>query len=235
MKAMILAAGEGLRMRPLTLERPKPLIELAGKPLLQHHLERLRAAGIKDVVINVSYLGEMIIDYFGNGSSFGVNIEYSREESALETAGGILNAAPLLGPDPFVLINGDIWIDYALPDLCLPVINEAEGYLVLVSNPDHNPAGDFGLNSSDGGGQFIVKKTEEDISFTFSGLSVLSVSLIDTYKKSSGDKRAKLPLKPVFDWAIERKLLRGEYYRGYWLDVGTPNRLNELELRLKSV
>ncbi|MCX4028028.1 nucleotidyltransferase family protein [Endozoicomonas sp. SM1973] len=215
MKAIILAAGLGTRMRPLTLKTPKPLLPVLGKPLIEYQLERLAAAGITELVINHAYLGEQIESYLKDGSRWGVNISYSPEPEPLETAGGITHALSLLGNAPFIVINSDIWCDYPLEQLHLPENNLA--HLVLVDNPDHNVEGDFSL--IDG----LVTLKSRAQRFTFTGISVLSPALFNKLPQ------AKWPLAPVLKEAIDQGLVSGEQYHGYWLDVGTPERLKQLE------
>ncbi|WP_163832397.1 N-acetylmuramate alpha-1-phosphate uridylyltransferase MurU [Spartinivicinus ruber] len=215
MNAMILAAGLGTRMRPLTLKTPKPLLPVLGKPLIEYHLERLAAAGINQLVINHAYLGEQIEAKLKDGSHWGVSISYSHEPEPLETAGGIAHALPLLGDNPFIVINGDIWCDYPLEQLYLP---ESElAHLILVDNPAHNPTGDFSL--VDGQVGFDCNSQR----FTFAGISVLSPALFKELPQ------AKWPLAPILEAAIKQGLVSGEQYKGYWLDVGTPERLGQLE------
>jgi len=224
MKAMILAAGKGERMQPLTLTRPKPLLPAAGKPLLEHWLQRLEAAGINEIVINVSYLGEQIEAYIkARGGT--ANIVVIREGEPLETGGALFNALPLLGDEPFLLINGDVFCEMDLHALVVRAEVPAVGaYLVLAANPAHNVTGDFVLS----GNGIIKAKTQESIrgggALTFSGLSVISPELIRQYPNC----RQKFPLREVFYWALEKQNIRGESYSGYWLDVGTPERLAEL-------
>jgi MurNAc alpha-1-phosphate uridylyltransferase len=209
MTAMILAAGLGNRMRPLTDHKPKPLLEVGGKPLILWHVEQLKKAGFQKIVINVAYLGQQIIDYLGDGSKYGVNIIFSdeREEGALETAGGIVKALPLL-TETFLVVNGDVWTDYKY-------INNFElkkntlVHLVLVKNPKHNLKGDF----------FLSGKEEK---YTFSGIGYYSKDLFASIDY------AKLPLAPLLFEAANNNKLRTEYFDGRWYDIGTPQRLNWL-------
>ncbi|RMD70675.1 MAG: nucleotidyltransferase family protein [Gammaproteobacteria bacterium] len=204
--AMILAAGRGKRMRPLTDERPKPLIEVRGKPLIRHVLEALVEAGIRDIVINLAWKGEMIAEALGDGESLGARIRYSWEGKALETGGGILRALPLLGK-VFAVVNGDIWTDYPFQKLKVP---EALAHLVLVDNPPHHPRGDFVF-----GGK----------SLTFSGIGVYRR---DLFARSSP---GSFPLAPLLHRAAAAGKVSFEHYRGAWMDVGTPERLKALERR----
>ena len=212
MKAMLLAAGLGTRMRPLTDHAPKPLLPVAGRPLLEHHLRRLAAAGFREVVINHAWLGEQIEARFGDGAALGLHIVYSPEGQPLETGGGIHRALPLLGSEPFLVLNSDVWTDYPLQRLRESTPDRA--HLVLVDNPDHNPRGDFEL-AADG----AVGLLEAGPGLTFAGLSVLHPALFD------GCSGGAFPLAPLLKQAMAMGLVSGEHYRGQWLDVGTPERL----------
>ena len=223
MKAMILAAGLGNRMRPLTDHTPKPLLSVAGKPLLQHHIERLAEAGFTDLVINVSHLGQQIIDFCGDGSRWGVRITISPEEEPLETAGGIVNALHLLGDSPFVLVNGDVWTDYPFADLLSQQNLIAGGaHLVLIDNPPQHPRGDFRLN-----GSTIAELEEGESGLTYSGIGVYTPGFF------AGLSPGKIPLRPLLSKAIEQGLLSGQHYDGVWEDVGTPERLVSLNASLE--
>ena len=218
MRAMILAAGRGERMRPLTDVTPKPLLQARGKALIDHHLLNLAAAGITDVVINVAWLGQQIIEHVRDGKQYGCNVQFSREPVALETAGGIINALPLLCPDSsddqFVVVNGDVFCDYPLQAIS-PLAESDLGHLVLVPNPEHNPTGDFGLQD--------MRVTSNDASpYTFSGIA--------TYRKVmfEGLDACKQPLGPMLKALAGRNVLSGEVHRGMWCDVGTPARLEWL-------
>lgn len=214
MKAMLLAAGRGERMRPLTLEKPKPLLEVGNRPLIVWHLERLAAAGFREIVINVSWLGEQIEKYCGAGERWGVSIQYSREAEPLETAGGIVQALPLLGKAPFAVINADIWTDFIFEDLHHR--QAASGaHLVLVPNPAHNAPGDFSLV----GGR--VQHAEND-TLTYAGIGVYAPAFFE------GCEPGKQPLKPLLERAIDAGTLGGECFEGRWTDVGTPERLTRL-------
>lgn len=217
---MILAAGRGERMRPLTDNLPKPLLEVGGKMLIEYHLEKLKSAGISDVVINHAWLGEKIEQALGDGSRYGLNLYYSAEKEALETAGGIINALPLLGKnDAFVVINGDVYCDYDISNLPSSVSGLA--HLLLVNNPLHNPQGDFVLTKS---GEI---EQEGKAKLTFSGIGVYHPDLFKDYAKG------KLALAPVLRKAMEHHQVSGEFYQGIWHDIGTPERLSELDLYLK--
>lgn len=216
---MILAAGRGERMRPLTDRTPKPLLKVAGKALIDYHVENLVAAGITELVINHAYLGEQIEQHLGDGAAFGASIDYSPEKTALETGGGIYQALPLLqggseSDAPFLVVNGDVWTDFSFASLC--DLRPAQAHLVLVDNPEHHHAGDFvladGKIQQNGGGRL-----------TFAGISVLRPSLFD------GFKPGVLPLKQPLLNAIAGQAVSGEHYQGRWVDVGTPERLAELD------
>jgi MurNAc alpha-1-phosphate uridylyltransferase len=217
MKAIVLAAGRGERMRPLTDTTPKPLLPVAGKPLIGYHLEALARSGIRDVVINLSWLGDRIRETIGDGARYGVRVAYSDEGPvALETAGGIFNALPLLAPGPFVVVNGDTWTDIDAGRLTLEA--NADAKLVLVPNPAHHPRGDFGL---DGG--FVVER--DTGRHTYSGVGIYRPEFFE------GCVPGKFPLLPLLKRAIAARRLRGTLYEGEWCDVGTPQRLADLEAR----
>ncbi|HEU4626635.1 MAG TPA: nucleotidyltransferase family protein [Steroidobacteraceae bacterium] len=219
MKAIVLAAGRGERMRPLTDRMPKPLVPVAGKPLIAYHLEALARAGVRDVVINLSHLGAQIPAALGDGARFGVRIQYSDEGPVpFETGGGIFNALPLLGPAPFIVVNGDIWTDFDFSTLALDP--GADARLVLVPNPPHVARGDFGLD-----GDYIVEADRDR--FTYSGIGVYSPELF------AGCEPGRFPLLPLLQRAIAARRLRGQVYRGDWSDIGTPERLAQLEARLR--
>lgn len=233
MKAMILAAGRGERLRPLTDKTPKPLLTVGSKALIEYHIEKLSAIGIREVVINTCWLGNQIRQFLGGGSHWQLNIHYSIETQPLETAGGILNALPLLGDDPFLLISGDIWTDYPFESFLDMPLNSALGHLILVDNPKHNPGGDYAVrsgrlvaeNTTAQGGFTEKKHGEKNNRLTFSGLSVLSPGLIKNYPKS----RTIFPLSEVFSDAAGRGLLTAAYYRGQWWDIGTSDRLRAMD------
>lgn len=227
MKAFILAAGRGERMRPLTDTCPKPLLVAGGKPLIVWHIERLAAAGITELVINHAHLGQMIEDALGDGGAFGVRIAYSAEGKALETAGGIARALPLLGDAPFLVVNGDVFCDADLAALCRAAESlRADGplaHLVLVANPAHHPGGDFGLHPDglirDAGGERL----------TFAGLGAYHPAL---FAGLSPDEPAKLA--PLLRTAMANEHVTGARLDGHWVDVGTPERLAELDARLRA-
>ena len=218
MKAMILAAGLGTRMKPLTDTTPKPLLKVGGMPLIVWHIERLVHDDIKDIVINVAHLGYKIMDELGDGSNWGVNISYSdeQEEGCLESAGGIIKAMPLLGDETFLVVNGDIFTDYEFQEHR----KLAEGvlaHLVLIPNPDHNPDGDFALDDN---------KVLDNKQYTFSGIGYYSPRLFDgiPYGKSS--------TIPLLRAAMKEGKVTGELFEGQWLDIGTPQRLELLNAEL---
>lgn len=220
MRAMILAAGKGERMRPLTLHTPKPLLPVGGKPLLQWHVEALKRAGFARLVINHAWLGEQIVQAFGDGSALGVHIDWSAEAQPLETAGGIVRALPLLGTEPFVLVNGDVWTDFSFAGLQLPAGKLA--HLVLVPNPAFKVGGDFFLEQ--GLIRNPVPGSQLQQAMTYSGIAVLSPRLFD------GLNDAPRPLAPLLRRAAERGLVSGESYSGRWIDVGTPERLEQADV-----
>lgn len=218
MRAMILAAGRGERMRPLTDTTPKPLLQVGGKALIEYHLEALAGAGFESVVINHAYRGEQIEQALGDGSRYGLPIRYSAEGTALETGGGIFKALPLLGREPFVVINGDIWTDYPYASLCREY--ETQAHLVMVDNPPQHPDGDFVLQEGrlhDGTGERL----------TFSGIGVYHPSLFD------GCTGGAFALAPLLRKVMPEGQVSGEHYRGSWFDIGTPERLMQLDDRLQ--
>ena len=214
-KAMILAAGRGERMRPLTDTVPKPLLPVAGKPLIAYLIEKLACAGFDEIIINHSHLGAQIESFLGDGSGFGVRIRYSHEAGGgLETGGGILKAIPLLGRAPFTVVNGDIWTDY--PFEGLPREPSGLAHLVLVNNPAHHAAGDFGLQGSQVRAQGPRMRT-------FSGIGVYRPELFTHCRPG------QFPFAPVLRAAMSRATVTGEHYGGRWFDVGTPERLAALD------
>lgn len=212
MKAMILAAGKGERMRPLTLHTPKPLLPVAGVPLIEYHIRALQRAGITELVINHAWLGEQIETHLGDGAALGVSIQYSAEGEPLETGGGIFKALPLLGESPFVLVNGDVWTDYDFTRLRQPLAGLA--HLVLVDNPSHHPEGDFGLIE----GQVTEQAATR---LTYSGMAVVHPQLF------AGCEAGAFKLAPLLRHAMSVGQVSGEHYQGYWVDVGTVERLAE--------
>lgn len=218
MKAMILAAGRGERLRPLTDVTPKPLIKVAGKSLIEYHIENLASSGFKEIIINTAWLAEKIHLALGDGSSYGVTIHYSDEGTALETAGGIINALPMLGDEPFLVINGDICCGFdfsTLPKLKPPI----QAHLVLVNNPEHNQDGDFSLQNG------MICNAGDSMN-TYSGIGIYSAEFF------KGQTRGALPLAPIIRNKCEHNLVSGQFYDGLWTDVGTVERLQELEKQL---
>lgn len=224
-KAMILAAGLGQRMRPLTDLLPKPMLPAGGKPLLQYHLEALAHIGVREVVINLAYLGDKIRNFVGTGERFGLVVTYSEEPEPLETAGALLQALPLLGDQPFILINGDVWTDYPLANLAnyaLP--DDDDAHLILVPNPEFHPTGDFSPNHNG-----RLENNPNLVKFTFGGLSLIHPRLISQYPQ----QRNKFPLGEVLRFGIAQNKISAEVYRGNWNDVGTPERLAQLDSQLR--
>lgn len=219
MKAMILAAGRGERMRPLTDHTPKPLLTVAGRPLIEHTIRQLAAAGFTELVINHAHLGQQIETALGNGNRLGAEIVYSPEGEALETAGGIVNALPLLGKDPFLVVNGDIACDFPYASLKERPI--ALAHLVLIDNPEHHPQGDFNLTDSG------LVKDENDRRLTFSGIGVYHPELF------AASPPGKSKLAPILRQAMAVSQVTGQHYRGFWMDIGTPERLQALDERLR--
>ena len=215
---MILAAGRGERMRPLTDHTPKPLLRVGGKRLIEYHLEALAAAGFREVVINHAHLGGQIEQALGDGERYGVTIHYSPEGTALETGGGIFRALPLLGGGPFLVVNGDVWCDYPFARLC--EVQTRGAHLVLVPNPPQHPAGDFQLR--DGG----VLSEGEGERLTFSGIGVYHPTLF------AGCEPGPFPLAPLLRRAMAAGQVSGERFDGRWFDIGTPERLAELDRKL---
>lgn len=221
MKAMILAAGFGERLRPLTETTPKPLLKVGNKPLIQYHVERLVSAGIRELVINTSWLGDQIESFLGDGSRFGASILWSRENEPLETGGGIRRALSSLGSEPFLLINGDVWTDFPLQTLVGRTWPESvDAHLVLVPNPAHHSLGDFTLDSH----QTVSYPDQANSTFTFSGLSVMRPEIFAMHSSAS----EKFPLRDVLATAIKAGYVKGEVYHGTWWDVGTIERLEAL-------
>ncbi|SEA41033.1 N-acetylmuramate alpha-1-phosphate uridylyltransferase MurU [Microbulbifer marinus] len=222
--AMVLAAGFGKRMRPLTDQAPKPLLQVAGKPLIEYALDRLAAIGVQRVVINLGHLGHMIRAQLGGGERWGLEIRYSveKEEEPLETAGGIIKALPLLGSDPFLVVNGDVWCDFDLARwLERPLPDGCPGRLLMVPNPPHNPEGDFGIDEG------LLSGTAKP-RYTFAGISWLRPEILTGYP----NVRACFGLGEVFTYNEDK--LQAELYEGDWCDVGTPERLQRLDQRLTS-
>jgi MurNAc alpha-1-phosphate uridylyltransferase len=220
MRAMILAAGRGERMRPLTDQTPKVLLEAGGKPLVQWHVEKLWRAGFDRIVVNHAWLGEQIEQALGDGSRFGPRIVYSPEAQALESAGGIARALPLIGAETFLVVNGDVFTDFdftrLVPRLGALAANRLLAHLVLVDNPPHHPAGDFALQ-----GEHVAP--DGDTRLTFSGIGIYRPELFGSIAAGS-----RAQLAPLLRAAMRQRVVSGEHYAGLWFDVGTPARLEEL-------
>ncbi|MFW7348969.1 MULTISPECIES: N-acetylmuramate alpha-1-phosphate uridylyltransferase MurU [unclassified Pigmentiphaga] len=225
MRAMILAAGRGERMRPLTDTTPKPLLPAGGKPLIVWHIERLARAGLRDIVVNHAWLGARIEEALGDGSRWGVRVRHSAEATALETAGGIRQALPLLGDEPFLVINGDIWTDWdpALAQAAAGDLSRQDrlAWLVLVDNPAHHPTGDFHLASCG-----LVR--DGDPRLTFAGIGVYQPALFAGLPAGEPAR-----LAPLLRAAMARGQVGGMHHRGRWTDVGTPQRLADLDASLQ--
>lgn len=218
--AMILAAGRGERMLPLSQHLPKPLFQVAGTTLLGRHLERLSQAGIERVVINVHYLAEMLMNEIG-ASYCGIEVVYSQETQLLETAGGIRAALPLLGDSPFIVVNGDIYTDYCFSNLLHEPRLEKLPHLVMVPNPEHHPKGDFSLG--EGG---VLGQDSRDL-LTYSGIGLYQARFFDNMSPG------KTMLRPLFDHAVDQGQLYGEKFDGLWSDVGTPARYEALKAQVQ--
>jgi MurNAc alpha-1-phosphate uridylyltransferase len=221
MKAMILAAGRGERMRPLTDHIPKPLLEVAGKPLIIWHLEKLAKANFEEVIINHAHLGGMIEAYVGDGSRWNLKVTYSREGSPLETAGGIKKALPLIGDQPFLVVNADIYTDFNFATIKNRNLNDCKGHLVMVKNPKQHPDGDFFLQNNQ-----IEREGKERL--TFSGIAIYQPKIFEDINIEPVAK-----LAPILKKLIDAECISGEAYQGLWFDIGTPERLNEVNLFLK--
>ncbi len=232
MKAMLLAAGKGTRMLPLTATTPKPLLQVGGLTLIEHQIRKLAAAGFTELVINHAWLGAQIEAALGDGRALGVAIQWSREGEPLETAGGIVRALPLLGPEPFALVNADIWTDYPFTRLKGALAATDLAHLVLVPNPDHHPHGDFSLTGS---ARLLSSQVPPQASpqaagtqrYTYSGIAVFNPHLFDDMADG------KAPLLPCLQKAISLRRASGEFFDGDWVDVGTPERLAELDRRAR--
>ena len=222
MKAMLLAAGRGERMRPLTDNTPKPLLRIGGQTLIEHHIHALAQANFTELVINHAHLGEQIVQALGDGDAYGVNIRYSPETgAALETGGGVYNALPLLGDAPFIVVNADIWTDYSFTGLPHDPVGLA--HLVMVDNPEHHAAGDFSLSNAQ-------LSQQGPRMLTFSGIGVYRPALF------AGCTAGAFPLAPLLREAMDKEAVSGEYFTGRWFDIGTPERLaavNDIVINLQ--
>ena len=224
MKAMILAAGLGNRMRPLTLHTPKPLLEVGEKPLIVWHIEKLQKIGVTEIVINTAWLGEKLANALGDGSQFGVKILWSHEGEGLETAGGIINALPLLGDEPFILVNGDVWTTMDFASLLDVQLGEQQAHLVLVENPPQHLKGDFILSN---GLAYTFEQEQLGEALTYSGIAVLHPRMF------VGLENGKRPLAPLLKQAMQQQQVSAEKLQGIWVDVGTPERLQQLDQQIK--
>lgn len=224
MKAMILAAGLGNRMRPLTLHTPKPLLEVGGKPLMVWHIEKLKAVGVTEIVINTAWLGDKLVAALGDGSQFGVTILWSHEGEGLETAGGIINALPLLGDEPFILVNGDVWTTMNFSSLLNFQLGDQQAHLVLVENPPQHLKGDFILSN---GLAYTFEQEQMGEALTYSGIAVIAPKMF------SGLEQGKRPLAPLLKQAMLQKQVSAEKMQAIWVDVGTPERLEQLDQQIK--
>lgn len=222
MKAMILAAGRGERLGALTQTCPKPLLEISGEALLIHHIKRLKAIGIEEIVINVSYLKEQIIQTLKDGADYGVHIHYSIEPHRLETGGGIKQALPMLSEAPFLLCNADVFTDFPLQSLLDKAKTVQSGHLVLVDNPASNPHGDFSLSDN-----LLVLRAENAL--TYSGIAIIHPNMVK-------DEPAEVfPLVTCFRKAIAAKSMTGEYYPGLWCDIGTPQQYEAARVAARQI
>lgn len=221
MKAMILAAGRGERMRPLTDNTPKPLLKVGGKSLISWHIERLVKAGFKELIINHAYLGQQIEHELGDGARWGIQIKYSPEQSALETAGGIANALPLLGNDPFLVVNADIFSEIDFGQLTQSLSASGMAHLVMVDNPPQHPQGDFSLEAG-------KLRSDGTSKLTFSGVGVYSPDLFKNLVRGEAVR-----LSPLLTSAMANGLVTGEYFQGIWHDIGTPERLDKIDDMLR--
>ena len=224
MKAMILAAGMGNRMRPLTLHTPKPLLEVGGKPLIVWHIEKLQKIGVQEIVINTAWLGEKLVDALGDGSQFGVKILWSHEGQGLETAGGIIKALPLLGNEPFILVNGDVWTTMDFAPLLNVQLQDDLAHLVLVENPVQHPQGDFTLAANKA---YTFEQARSGENLTYSGVAVMHPQMFD------GLESGKRPLAPLLKQAMQQEKISAQKLQGVWVDVGTPERLNALDQQIQ--
>jgi len=224
MKAMILAAGLGKRMRPLTLYKPKPLLEVGGKALIVWHIEKLKKIGVTEIVINSAWLADALIGTLGDGSQFGVTIRWTREDEGLETAGGIINALPLLGDQPFILVNGDVWTTFDFSSLLNVDLGEDLAHLVFVENPEQHPKGDFTLAN---GRAYTFDQNIQGENLTYSGVAVYSPKMF------TGLDAGKRPMLPLLKQGMLDGKISAEKMQAAWVDVGTPERLMALDLQIR--
>ncbi len=220
--ALILSAGRGERLRPLTDTIPKPLIKAGGHRLIEYHLDRLRQAGYSKAVVNLAYKGELIRSMLGNGARYGLNIVYSDESGQrLETGGGILNALPLIESEHFTIVNADIWTDFDFA--CLPAPPPIDGHLILVDNPEHHQGGDFEMQSN---GTIRLPSQTAESTLTYAGIAIL------TKRMFVGWPLQAFPLREVLYHHIKRKRITASHHKGQWFDIGTIDRLNQLQATL---
>ncbi|MDN5435178.1 MAG: nucleotidyltransferase family protein [Acinetobacter sp.] len=224
MKAMILAAGLGNRMRPLTLYKPKPLLEVGGKALIVWHIEKLKKIGVTEIVINSAWLADILIGTLGDGSQFGVTIRWTREDEGLETAGGIINALALLGDQPFILVNGDVWTTFDFASLLDINLADDLAHLVFVNNPEQHPQGDFTLAN---GRAYTFEQNQQGENLTYSGVAVINPKMFD------GLEHGKRPLAPLLKQGMLDGKISAEKMQAAWVDVGTPERLTALDLQIR--
>ena len=224
MKAMILAAGLGNRMRPLTLHTPKPLLEVADKPLIVWHIEKLQKIGVTEIVINTAWLAEKLIAALGTGEQFGVTIHWSNEGEGLETAGGIIRALPLLGDKPFILVNGDVWTNYDFAPLLNIELGQNLAYLMLVDNPIQHPQGDFVLYAQK---EYTFEQNQQGEALTYSGIAVISPEMFQNLPDG------KRPLAPLLKDAMLQGRVAAGKLSAAWVDVGTPERLADLDRQIR--
>lgn len=224
MKAMILAAGMGNRMRPLTLHTPKPLLEVGGKPLIVWHIEKLKNNGVTDIIINAAWLADRLMTALGDGSQYGVNIFWSREDEGLETAGGIIQALPLLGDEPFILVNGDVWTNFDFRSLLNIKLDDQVAHLMLVDNPVQHPHGDFTLAN---GRAYTFDQAQDGENLTYSGIAVIHPKM---FQGLAQGKRALAPLLVEF---MQIHKITAEKLPAAWVDVGTPERLDHLDKQIR--
>lgn len=224
MKAMILAAGLGNRMRPLTLYKPKPLLEVGGKALIVWHIEKLKKIGVTEIVINSAWLADILIGTLSDGSQFGVTIRWTREDEGLETAGGIINALALLGDQPFILVNGDVWTTFDFASLLDVNLANDLAHLVFVNNPEQHPQGDFTLAN---GRAYTFDQNQQGENLTYSGVAVINPKMFD------GLEQGKRPLAPLLKQGMLDGKISAEKMQAEWVDVGTPERLTALDLQIR--
>ena len=224
MKGMSLAEGMGNGMLPLTWNTPKPLLKVGGKPLIVWHIEKLQKIGVQEIVINTAWLGEKLVEALGDGSQFGVKILWSHEGQGLETAGGIIKALPLLGNEPFILVNGDVWTTMDFAPLLNVQLQDDLAHLVLVENPVQHPQGDFTLAANKA---YTFEQARSGENLTYSGVAVMHPQMFN------GLESGKRPLAPLLKQAMQQEKISAQKLQGVWVDVGTPERLNALDQQIQ--